>query len=140
MLASIAAGLALAALLAGRWREFSTAISTASAWVLGVAVVLQLVALLARTEAWQLCVRAAGGTVSRRRLYRASSMGYVGSIANGQLGVVARLEPSGCLFLGHSESLTQYERVRAVGPTVYAQTDVGRVLQPAGAGQRTRLT
>jgi len=34
-----------------------------------------------------------------------------------------RLEPAGCLFLGHSESLTQYERVRAVGPTVYAQRE-----------------
>ena len=30
-----------------------------------------------------------------------------------------RLEPAGCLFLGHSESLTQHERVRPVGPTVY---------------------
>jgi chemotaxis protein methyltransferase CheR len=34
-----------------------------------------------------------------------------------------RLEPSGCLFLGHSESLTQHERVRTVGPTVYAQKE-----------------
>jgi len=30
-----------------------------------------------------------------------------------------RLDPAGHLFLGHSESLTQVERVRAVGPTVY---------------------
>jgi len=34
-----------------------------------------------------------------------------------------RLEPSGYLFLGHSESLNQYDRVRAVGPTVYAQKE-----------------
>ena len=34
-----------------------------------------------------------------------------------------RLEPSGYFFLGHSESLTQYERVRAAGPTVYAQKE-----------------
>jgi chemotaxis protein methyltransferase CheR len=31
-----------------------------------------------------------------------------------------RLDPSGYLFLGHSESLNHYDRVRAVGPTVYA--------------------
>ena len=34
-----------------------------------------------------------------------------------------RLEPHGYLFLGHSESLNQCQRVRAVGPTVYAQKE-----------------
>jgi len=34
-----------------------------------------------------------------------------------------RLEPSGCFFLGHSESLSYSERVRSVGPTVYALKD-----------------
>ena len=31
-----------------------------------------------------------------------------------------RLEPHGLLFLGHSESLNQFDRVRSAGPTVYA--------------------
>ncbi len=31
-----------------------------------------------------------------------------------------RLEPHGLLFLGHAESLNNHDRVRAVGPTVYA--------------------
>ena len=31
-----------------------------------------------------------------------------------------RLEPHGYFFLGHSESLSNFERVRNVGPTVYA--------------------
>jgi chemotaxis protein methyltransferase CheR len=31
-----------------------------------------------------------------------------------------RLEPHGLLFLGHSESLNQFDRVRVAGPTVYA--------------------
>ena len=31
-----------------------------------------------------------------------------------------RLDPAGYFFLGHSESLTSFERVRAAGPTVYA--------------------
>jgi chemotaxis protein methyltransferase CheR len=31
-----------------------------------------------------------------------------------------RLQPSGLLFLGHSESLGTFERVRVAGPTIYA--------------------
>jgi len=34
-----------------------------------------------------------------------------------------RLEPRGLLFLGHSESLNQHERVRPAGPTVYGLKD-----------------
>jgi hypothetical protein len=52
---------------------------------------LQLVALVSRTEAWHVCVRAAGGTVARRRLYRAASVGYLGSQLNSQLGTAARI-------------------------------------------------
>ena len=31
-----------------------------------------------------------------------------------------RLDPDGYFFLGHSESLSHFNRVRAAGPTVYA--------------------
>lgn len=34
-----------------------------------------------------------------------------------------RLEPNGYFFLGHSESLSNFDRVRSVGPTVYALQD-----------------
>jgi uncharacterized membrane protein YbhN (UPF0104 family) len=71
--------------------DFATAVEEAPLWQLGCAVLLQLVALLTRTEAWLICVRAAGGTIGRRRLYRASSMGYVGSLVNAQLGTAARI-------------------------------------------------
>jgi hypothetical protein len=37
------------------------------------------------------CIRAAGGTVSRRRIYRAASIGYLGSQLNSQFGVAARI-------------------------------------------------
>ena len=70
---------------------FATAIEEAPLWLLGCAVLLQIAALLTRTEAWHICVRAAGGTIARRRLYRASSMGYVGSLVNAQLGAAARI-------------------------------------------------
>jgi uncharacterized membrane protein YbhN (UPF0104 family) len=77
--------------LAGRRHEFSVALSSASLSVLVAAALLQIVALLARTEAWHLSIEAAGGSVARRVLYRASSMQVVGSVLNGQLGVAARI-------------------------------------------------
>jgi uncharacterized membrane protein YbhN (UPF0104 family) len=81
----------LAFLLAGRRHEFSAALSGVAAWVLAVTVLLQIVALVARSEAWHLTIQAAGGTVRRRILYRASSMQVLGSVINGHLGVAARI-------------------------------------------------
>src|SRR3954464_3495971 len=81
----------LAFVLAGKRHEFADALSRASAWVLAVAVLLQIVALLARSEAWHLSIEAAGGTVPRRTLYRASSMGVLGSLLNAQVGMAARI-------------------------------------------------
>jgi hypothetical protein len=52
--------------------------------------VLQIGSLLARTEAWNVCVCAAGGKVTRRRLYRAAGVGYLGNIVNGEIGFAAR--------------------------------------------------
>src|SRR4051794_26685593 len=72
----LAAG-ALVVVLAGHRHEFAEAFSSASLGVLLLATALQIVALLARTEAWHGCINAAGGTVERRVLYRASSVGYV---------------------------------------------------------------
>src|SRR5918996_794193 len=77
-------------LLAGRRDEFAAALSVA-AWVLVVTVLLQIVALLARSEAWHLSIEAAGGTVDRRILYRASSMGVLGGVLNAQAAVAARI-------------------------------------------------
>jgi len=76
-------------LLAGRRQEFADAISSAGPAVLAVTVLLQVAALVARSEAWHLSIEAAGGTVERRVLYRASSMQVVGSVLNGNLGVAA---------------------------------------------------
>ncbi len=47
--------------------------------------------LLARTEAWNVCVRATGATVARRVLYRAAGFGYLLSLLNGSLGLAARI-------------------------------------------------
>ena len=78
-------------MLAGRREQFTAALASAAIWLLAVTALLQVVALLARTEAWHLSIEAAGGTVDRRPLYRASSMQVLGSVINGQLGVAARI-------------------------------------------------
>jgi uncharacterized membrane protein YbhN (UPF0104 family) len=59
--------------------------------VLAIAALLQIVALLARSEAWHLTIDAAGGSIERRLLYRASSMQVLGGVVNSQLGVAARI-------------------------------------------------
>src|SRR5512133_54751 len=88
---SVLTAAALVVGLAGQRHEFSTALSNVALTVLAVAALLQIVALLARTEAWHLSIEAAGGSVARRILYRASGMQVLGSVLNGQLGVAARI-------------------------------------------------
>jgi uncharacterized membrane protein YbhN (UPF0104 family) len=88
---SLATTAILVLVLAGRRHEFATALSSASAWVLVGAIVLQIVALVSRSEAWHLTVDAAGGNIERRVLYRASSVQVLGSVLSGHLGVAARI-------------------------------------------------
>jgi uncharacterized membrane protein YbhN (UPF0104 family) len=91
VIGTVVATAALIALLAGRRDEFVTAVDSAPILVLGIAVVLQVVALVSRSEAWHICVRAAGGTLGRRPLFRASGIGFVGSLFNAQLGTATRI-------------------------------------------------
>jgi uncharacterized membrane protein YbhN (UPF0104 family) len=88
---SVVTAAILALVLAGRRHAFADALSDAALWVLAVTTLLQIVALLSRSEAWHLSIKAAGGTVERRVLYRASSMGVLGSLLNGQFAVAARI-------------------------------------------------
>jgi uncharacterized membrane protein YbhN (UPF0104 family) len=81
----------LAYILADHRQDFATAIESAPPWILVAATALQLLALVSRTEAWHVCVVAAGGSAGRRRLYRCASIGYVGSQLNSQLGTAARI-------------------------------------------------
>ncbi len=77
--------------LAGRWGQFANAAAAAPWWMLTAAAALQTASLLARSESWNVCVHAAGGTVGRRRLYRAAGVGYLGNIVNGELGFALRI-------------------------------------------------
>jgi uncharacterized membrane protein YbhN (UPF0104 family) len=81
----------LGVLLSGRREQFAAALSGAPWWILTATVALHVVALLARTEAWHLSVAEAGGQVTRRVLFRASSMQVLGSLLSGQLGAAARM-------------------------------------------------
>ena len=91
VLGSLATAAALAFVLAGRGDEFAEAFARASVGVLALTAVLQIVALVARSEAWHLTIEAAGGAVERRVLFRASSMQVLGGVINGHLGVAARI-------------------------------------------------
>jgi hypothetical protein len=88
--AAVVAG-ALGVELAGRRGQFIEAIHAVPIRILLSVVLLQLVALIARTEAWHVCVRATGATVGRRPLFRAAGVGYLASVLNGSLGVAARI-------------------------------------------------
>jgi uncharacterized membrane protein YbhN (UPF0104 family) len=81
----------LGLLLARRPGQFIAALDSAPIGFLAVAVLLQIVALLARSEAWNVCIRAAGGSVSRRTVFRAAGFGYLASIINGSVGMAARI-------------------------------------------------
>jgi len=82
---------ALTYALAGKRQEFVDALRGVQASVLAATVLLQIVALLSRSEAWHLTIESAGGTVARRVLFRASSMQVLGSVINGNLGVAMRI-------------------------------------------------
>jgi hypothetical protein len=77
--------------LAGHRSQFVAALHSAPISFLAASVALQIAALLSRSEAWNVCVRAAGGTVPRRLLFRAAGVGYLASIVNGSLGMAVRI-------------------------------------------------
>jgi uncharacterized membrane protein YbhN (UPF0104 family) len=81
----------LAYVLAGHEAQFSAAVRTAPITLVVLSVLLQIGALLTRTEAWTICVRAAGGTVSRRVLFRSAAFGCIASIVNGSVGMAVRI-------------------------------------------------
>jgi uncharacterized membrane protein YbhN (UPF0104 family) len=90
----LGAGVVTAALgveLAGRGGQFTAALHALPLSLLALATLLQICALLARTEAWNVCVRATGADVGRRVLFRAAGVGYLASIVNGSLGLGARI-------------------------------------------------
>ena len=80
--------------MVGLWSKrdaFVSSLSNAPAWALAAAIALQGIWLVARSEAWHVCVGAAGGEVERRRLYRAAAVGYLGNLFNASFGLGVRI-------------------------------------------------
>jgi uncharacterized membrane protein YbhN (UPF0104 family) len=92
---SVAFGVAVtAALVVGLYdkrQDFVDALGSATVWVLAGAVALQVAWLVARSEAWHVCVVAAGGDCGRRPLYRAAAIGYLGNLLNSSFGLAVRI-------------------------------------------------
>ncbi|HET9103821.1 MAG TPA: lysylphosphatidylglycerol synthase domain-containing protein [Solirubrobacteraceae bacterium] len=91
VLGALTVSAVLGFVLAGRRAQFVAALRHAPLSLLAAAALLQVLALLARSEAWNVCVREAGGTVARRVLFRAAGVGYLASVLNGSLGMAARI-------------------------------------------------
>ena len=91
VLGALAVTAVLGFVLARRRGQFTAALHTAPVSLLALAAALQILALLARSEAWNVCVRAAGGTVTRRVLFRAAGVGYLASLVNGSVGMAVRI-------------------------------------------------
>jgi uncharacterized membrane protein YbhN (UPF0104 family) len=83
--------LALLGGLYGHRDAFTAALDSASAWLLVAAVAMHVVWLLARSEAWHVCVDAAGADCGRRPLYRAAAIGYLGNVFNSSFGLAVRI-------------------------------------------------
>ena len=92
---TIAGSLLVAAALAfglwGKRTDFAAALQLAPLWILAAAILLHIAWLVARSEAWHVCVGAAGGDVERRRLYRAAAVGYLGNLFNSSFGLGVRI-------------------------------------------------
>lgn len=88
---AVAVTAALVIGLYGKRDAFAESIGATSASVLAGAIALQVVWLIARSEAWHVCVVAAGGTAGRRPLYRAAAIGYLGNLLNNSFGLALRI-------------------------------------------------
>ena len=74
------------ALLAGHGAAFLAAVRGVSWWTLVLAVGLHLVAVVARSEAWHVSVRAAGSTLGRRCCYQVASLGFAANVVAPSFG------------------------------------------------------
>lgn len=83
--------LALVYGLYGKRDAFVSAVDSASWSVLALACVAQVAWLLTRSEAWHVCVRAAGAECGRRPLFRAAAIGNIGSIFTPSFGLAVRI-------------------------------------------------
>ena len=89
--AMLAVTAGLGAIVATKGHAFSVALGSASPAILAIAVGIELLWIVARVQAWAVCIDAAGGAVRRRTLFRSASLGYLGNILNPQVGLAVRI-------------------------------------------------
>ena len=77
--------------LYGKRHEIAGAFGTVSWTVLALACVAQVAWLITRSEAWHVCVQAAGADCGRRPLFRAAAIGNLGSIFTPSFGLAVRI-------------------------------------------------
>jgi uncharacterized membrane protein YbhN (UPF0104 family) len=88
-LALVLAGAAF--VLAGHGAAFVGAVRGVSRWTLVLAVALHVVAVIARSEAWGVSVRAAGARLGRRSCYQLASLGFAANVIAPSLGTAVRI-------------------------------------------------
>jgi uncharacterized membrane protein YbhN (UPF0104 family) len=77
--------------LAGHRRAFLDAIVGVPSATLLIAAGLHVVSVVARSEAWTVSVRAAGGTLDRRGSYQIASLGFAANVLSASLGTAVRI-------------------------------------------------
>ena len=87
--AALIGGMVLA--LASHRRAFVHAIDGATFATLMLAAALHLGSVLARSEAWMVSVRAAGGKLGRRGFYQIASLGFAANVLSPSLGPAVRI-------------------------------------------------
>jgi len=123
VLGASAVTVALGLELSGKQGQFRTALGAAPLLTLLLVVALQIAALLARSEAWHVCVCAADGTVPRRLLFRAAGVGYLASVLNGSVGLATRIT---CLRRAAPDAAPRVPALPAVAPTTQGATPRNR--------------
>jgi hypothetical protein len=77
--------------LGSHWGDVENAVSRMPILLLAAAVLLQLVVIVARLEAWRVCLKGAGYDIGRGLIYGAGSIAFPIAIFNMQLGTGIRL-------------------------------------------------
>ena len=83
--------LAIVAMLVRHGPQFADAVRRVSFSALLIAAGLHVVTVVARSEAWTVSLRAAGGRLERRSIYQVASLGFAANMLSTALGTAVRI-------------------------------------------------
>lgn len=81
----------IVAMLAHHRHDFAQALGTVPLVTLLAAIVLHVVTVVARTEAWVVSIRAAGAGTERRALFQIGSLGFAANVISSSIGAALRI-------------------------------------------------